>query len=178
MQSENNISKTKGDNGIFSKDEIIAYSNYCNENMPDATMEEICKDIKEEQKRLSRIKDLKQLKEFNNKYIVEVNPDTGRSSYYEKKSGMSIFGEGLKQSFSSNAGRIFPMWLGNYQMSGQLDIMTDQAIYNKQMNYMYDPNSPWMNYNPYFKGNYYGTAEFTGFTNTTMPVTNGFNFSN
>jgi hypothetical protein len=66
-------------------------------------------------------------------------------------------------------------------LNSQIDMMTNQGLYLKQMNYMNDPNSPWMLNNPYFQGNYYNTT-FTGFdanpttTPTTTTTTGGFGF--
>ncbi|MBC7540783.1 MAG: hypothetical protein H7281_18325 [Bacteriovorax sp.] len=175
IQVGNNITKTKGDNGAFSKPEMAIYNDYCRDNNPDATIIETCKDIRVEHDRLSGLRDTKDWDEFNQKYWVE-NSKTNKVGYdvYEKKSNARIFGEGLSQSIN----KIYPIWFGNFQLNSQIDSMTNQALYMKQMNYMNNPTSPWMLNNPYFQGNYFGTAgAFTGFGATTMPTTNGFNFS-
>ena len=73
------------------------------------------------------------------------------------------------------------MLIQNFQFSNQLDLMTNQAMYMKQYQYMNTPTSPWM-MNSTFQGNYFNTfGTFTGFGSTTPSTSSGvtgFNFSN
>lgn len=160
--------------GTFSKDELKEYSSYC-ENMsqaPTGEIAKICQEINQSYSAALKTKNTKDWEQFNKDYWVEYNPKAKNGEYdvYYKKSNLRIFGEGLSQSVN----RIYPMWFGNFQLSNQIDFMTNQALYQKQLNYMYTPNSPWMNL-PYFQGSYFPTSNF----NNSNPFlsTNGFNFS-
>ena len=53
------------------------------------------------------------------------------------------------------------MWMGDMQLQAQIDMLGSQALYQKQLNYMYDFNSPWMT--SYFQADYY-----SGFNNAQM----------
>jgi hypothetical protein len=175
MQSGNSVTQTKGDLGAFSKPEMNVYNEFCKDNNPDPTITETCRDITDEHNRLSNLRDTKDWDDFNKKYWVE-SSKTAKIGYdvYEKKSNARIFGEGLSQ----NINKIYPIWFGNFQLSTQIDAMTNQALYMSQLNYMNNPTSPWMLNNPYFQGSYFGaTGAFTGLGTTSMPTTNGFNFS-
>ncbi|MDD4973112.1 MAG: hypothetical protein PHY93_02120 [Bacteriovorax sp.] len=175
MQEGNTITKTKGDLGAFSKPEMNVYNEYCKDNNPDPVVTDTCRDINDEHNRLSNLRDTKDWDDFNKKYWVENSKSSIRGyEVYEKKSNARILGEGLSQ----NINKIFPIWFGNFQLTSQIDSMTNQALYMSQLNYMNNPTSPWMLNNPYFQGNYFGaTGAFTGLGATSMPTTNGFNFS-
>ena len=173
LQSGNAVSNTKGELGLFSKDELKVYSSYC-QNMSasqDSDTNEVCQKVRQYNSEIQNQREAKDWEEFNNKYWVEYNPRS-KAGYdvYEKKSNSRIFAEGLSQSVS----KIFPVWLGNMQLSNQIDIMTNQALYQKQLNYMYSASSPWSNF-PYFQGSYFPNSSF----NLSNPFlsNNGFNFS-
>ena len=167
----------KGEVGLFSKAEINQYKNYCNETTYKTscgvTCTNICNQINNESNAMSGKKESKEWADYNKKYIVTYNPHS-KNGYdvRERKSNWKIFGEGAAQSVTS----IIPIWLNDYQMTNQINMMTDQAIYQKQMNYLYTQANPW-GMLPYFQGNNFGTMpQF----NTTNPFLNntGFNFSN
>lgn len=164
MQANNSISRNWGELGVFSKQEINIYSNYCQNTSPEEAFAKTCQEIFKEQNRLAPLKDSKDWEEFNKKYYVEYNPRSKNGySAYEKKSNVKILGEG----FLLNVNNMYSTWVSDFQMGLQIESMTNQAIYTKQINYMNDPTSPWMLMNPYFQGNYLNT----------IPTTNGFNFS-
>ena len=147
------------------------YQNTCG-----ATCKNACSDINNAINELRTTKTNKEWSDFNNKYWVTYNPKA-KNGYdvYEKKSNLRIFGEGLSQSVKN----IFPIWSTNLQLNGQIDLLTNQAMYSKQLNYMYSPTSPWATSN-YFQGNYFGNMGAFNMSNPFLNNTintNGFNFS-
>lgn len=176
------FTKEGGELGPFSKAELEDYKNECqNNNISNIeTVQVVCRDIFSESNKIANMKEAKEWDDYNNKYWVKYSKEDAKGYVaYEKKSELRIFGEGIRQS----VGQILPMWLGNMQLSNQIDMMTNQALYMKQMNYMYNPTSPWMINNPYFQGNYFSTnGAFTGFGESTIPNSTpsagGFNFGN
>ena len=177
------FTKESAELGPFSKAELEDYKNECqNNNISNIeSVQVVCRDIFSESNKIANMKEAKEWDDFNNKYWVKYSDKNAKGyEVFEKKSELRIFGEGIRQS----VGQILPMWLGNMQLSNQIDMMTNQALYMKQMNYMYNPTSPWMINNPYFQGSYFNTnAAFTGFGESTIPNTTpsadgGFNFGN
>ena len=176
------LNKEGGELGPFSKAELEDYKNECqNNNISNIdTVQVVCRDIFSESNKIANMMEAKEWDDYNNKYWVKYSKEDALGYVaYEKKSELRIFGEGIRQS----VGQILPMWLGNMQLSNQIDMMTNQALYMKQMNYMYNPTSPWMINNPYFQGSYFNTnGAFTGFGESTIPNSTpsagGFNFGN
>ena len=176
-----NISASQAELGAFTKAELDSFKNICgNNSLKSETIEEICLEINKESNRIANQKESAEWAAFNKKYWVKRNESNSKGyDVYEKKIPGRIIGDGLVQI----TGQIAPMIIGNMNMNYQIDMMTNQAIYMKQMNYMNDPNSSWMMNNSYFQGNYYNqNTPFTGFDattiNTTTPAGTGFNFSN
>lgn len=168
LKNKTPLSTQTGELGPFSKPELEVYKNYCQNSTVarNETAASICRDVYRESNLIANQKDSQEWDDFNKKYWVEYSK-TSKKGYevYEKKSNARILGEGLSQSIN----KIYPAWLMNYQLNSQIDMMTNQALYQKQMMYMYNPTSPWMNM-PYFQGSYYPS----GNANT---MTSGFNFS-
>lgn len=167
LKSGTPISTQRGELGPFSKSELEVYKNYCqNTSLPQsAVTSSICRDIYSESNQIAHLKETQEWDEFNKKYWVEYSKTSKRGyDVYEKKGNARIFGEGLSQSINT----IYPVWLGNFQLTNQITMMTNQALYQKQMNYVYSANSPWMTI-PYFQGSY-----FPG-TKSNLP-TQGFSF--
>lgn len=167
LRSPPSISTQRGELGPFSKSELEVYKNYCqNTSLPQSPVTgSICRDIYSESNQIAHLKETQEWDEFNKKYWVEYSKTSKRGyDVYEKKGNARIFGEGLSQSINT----IYPVWLGNFQLTNQITMMTNQALYQKQMNYVYSPNSPWMTI-PYFQGSYFPTA-------TTNLPTKGFSF--
>ena len=183
LQTESLPSKTREQDGIpgyFAKSELYTYQKSCMEttyqNTCGATCKNACSDINNAINELRTTKTNKEWSDFNNKYWVTYNPKA-KNGYdvYEKKSNLRIFGEGLSQSVKN----IFPIWSTNLQLNGQIDLLTNQAMYSKQLNYMYSPTSPWATSN-YFQGNYFGNMGAFNMSNPFLNNTintNGFNFS-
>jgi hypothetical protein len=164
---------------VETKDELKIYSNFCNNSSAKENYSDICKDIFQESNAIADKKEEKEWEDFNKKYWVEYNPRAKNGySVYEKKSNFLILGEGLAQS----ANQFIPMWMNNMQLSNQIDVMTNQALYQKQLSYMSAPNSPWMNL-PYMQGNYFPNPMLNPMFNPSFNMSNpflnnpGFNFS-
>ena len=177
----NKISASKGELGAFTKSELDIFKNDCeNKSIDSETMQKICSDINDESRRIADQKESKEWDEFHKKYWVKRNENSTKGyDVYEKKTAGRIIGDGITKI----TGRIAPMIIGNMNLNYQIDMMTNQAIYMKQLNYMNDPNSSWMMNNSYFQGNYFNqSTPFTGFDattiNTATPAGAGFNFSN
>lgn len=166
------LSKTKGELGAFSKDELKVYENYCSGTTAGNNYQDICRDIYRESNAIKNVKESKEWAEFSNKYWIVPNDKSAKGyDVYEKKSNGRIFGEGLSQS----VGSIYPMWLTNFTLTYQIENMTNQALFLKQLNYMYSPTSPWMA-NSYFQGSYYTFPASSNFA-TPFSTSAGFNFS-
>ena len=185
MQEGNSVSKTRGELGAFSKSEMGIYGEYCKGKITDSALVDICKDVVKENNRLANTRDTKDWDDFNKKYWVQYSSTSSKGyDVYEKKSNARIIGEGVSQSINT----LYPVWFGNYQLNNQISMMTNQALYMKQLNYMNNPTSPWSLSNPFFQVNYFNTTGgFTGFANAAAPTTtattttpstlNGFNFA-
>ena len=152
LKTQNPLSAEKGELGEFSKKEIGIYQNYCNNTAlrEKSFITDICRDINSEAKKLSLQKENSEWDKFNKDYYVQYDPVATKGyKVYEKKSNLRILASGLYQSLNN----VVPIWMGNMQMNYQIDYMTNQALYQKQMMYMNSLDSPWMNL-PYFSGTY------------------------
>jgi len=174
LQEANTPSKTKGELGLFSKDELKNYMSYCqNTSEKDLEIKEICQKVSQLNSEIASKRELKEWEAFNNKYYVDYNANSEKGYVvYEKKSNVRIIGEGL----APLVGQIVPLWLGNLQMENQINFLTNQAINQKQMNYMYTPFSPWMN-SPYFQANYFPMQAVNFNSPYTANTSAGFNFA-
>lgn len=169
----NQVSSARGEHGPFSREELELYLNFCKES---STQEftDICKDVAREYNSIAGKKEVKDWEELHNKYWILPNEKNKKGfDVYEKKSNLKIFGEGVSQSVS----RIYPTWFNNMNLKYQINTLESQALYMKQMNYMYNVNSPWNMGFPYFQGNYY---TYPTSTTAGSPFTSsaGFNFTN
>ncbi len=157
----------------FSKAELDSFKNYCS-NLTDkekGNLSEVCGMVETDKVARSKKKDVKEWEDFNNRYWV--NYDASSPEGYrkiEKKSTMRLVGEGMLPVIPS----LIPIWFGNYQMKNNIDMLTNQALYQKQMLHSIDVynNSPWM-----YSYNYFGFTPFS-LTGTTGGATTstGFNF--
>ena len=169
----NTPSKNQGELGLFSKAELKNYMNYCqNTSEDDSEIRETCQKVSQLNSEIASQKELKEWEAFNNKYYVDYNQHS-KTGYdvHEKKSNFRIIGEGIAPMI----GQIVPMWLGNFVMENQINMLTAQAINQKQMNYMYSPSSPWMN-TPYFQFNYLQMQNVNFNSPFTATTSAGFNF--
>lgn len=161
LKNESNASTKAGELGTFSKDELKNYTAFCQQMQNDgydkdqkSLIDNTCKKVSEYQSAIANKRELSEWKEFNEKYYVKYDESAdGHYVAIEKKSNGRILGEGVSQSI----GQIYPMLFTNMAMTGQINYMTNQALFQKQMNYVYDPTSPWMMNQMYFQGNYLPT---------------------
>lgn len=165
LHDSSNITPNKSST-LFDKSELKALASYCKSDSENSIYVDICADINKELALIPIEKDPKEWEEFNKKYYVEYSP-TSKSGYvyHEKKSNAAIFGQGLLQ----NVNTIFPIWMMNYQISNQIDFMTNQGMFIKQLNYMNDPTSPWMQNN-------YNFMQPTYYPGSAIPTNSGFSF--
>jgi hypothetical protein len=133
--------------------------------------------VKEEVKteNIKRNRKLDKLNEEN--YVTYDRNSPSGYSVTKKKSTGRIIAEGMAPGIPM----LLPAFLGNWQMKMNIDMMTNQALYQKQMLHNYDVynNSPWMYGYNYFGLSPYSTTGTTTSTSTTLPTTNigaGFNF--
>lgn len=168
----NQLSTARGEHGPFSRDELEMYVNYCKETSAQ-DFGDICKDVAREYNSIAGKKEVKDWDELHNKYWILPN-EKNKNGYdvYHKKSNLKIFGEGLSQSVS----RIYPTWFNNMNLKYQINTLESQALYMKQMNYMYNASSPWNMGFPYFQGNYY-TYPTSTTAGSPFSTSAGFNFN-
>ncbi|MFA6235749.1 MAG: hypothetical protein WC635_00370 [Bacteriovorax sp.] len=167
LKGQSKISKQGGELGPFSKAELEVYKNYCRNSsvIKAAVAASVCKDIYNESNKIAGVKETKEWEDFNKKYWVEYSPKNKKGyEVYEKKSTLRIIGEGL----SPNVGKLYNMFMFNYSLESQIQAMTMQGQYQKQMMYMNTPGTPWMPYSN-FQQFYYPT--------TTGTIGGGFNFA-
>jgi hypothetical protein len=182
LATKNTATSQRGELGIFSKQELSIYQNYCDNTKLKSTdvVASICRDITIERNQIMGQKESSEWDKFNEDYIVQYSPINPKGyDVYQKRSNFSIIG----RSFLESANRIVPMWTMNEQYKYQIDYMTNQALYQKQMMYMNSPDSPWLSM-PYFGGYYYNTFGTGNMTNTGFnfgagaTINAGFNFTN
>lgn len=161
MKASSELSLTRGEVGPFSKDELRSYSTYCqteSATKKDSPYKDICIDVQKASQAIAKVKESKEWAEFNRTHWVEQDPDSEKGyKIYKKRSNGSLFAE----AFGKSMNNILPMWMGDMQLQAQIDMLGSQALYQKQLNYMYDFNSPWMT--SYFQADYY-----SGFNNAQM----------
>ncbi|MBP9680985.1 MAG: hypothetical protein KBD76_06245 [Bacteriovorax sp.] len=161
MKASSELSFTRGEVGPFSKDELRSYSTYCqteSATKKDSPYKDICIDVQKASQAIAKVKESKEWAEFNRTHWVEQDPDSEKGyKIYKKRSNGSLFAE----AFGKSMNNILPMWMGDMQLQAQIDMLGSQALYQKQLNYMYDFNSPWMT--SYFQADYY-----SGFNNAQM----------
>jgi hypothetical protein len=171
IASANGVSKISGENGTFSKQELESYLNYCRETSS-RDFRDICRDAQKEFDSIKNKREAKDWKELSDKYwIVPSEKNPHGYEIYDKKSNVLIFGEALGQSI----GRSYPIWLNNMNLKYQINTFENQALYTKQMNYLYTQSSPWNLGFPYFQGTYYN---FPTSTYASPFTSGGFNFTN
>lgn len=154
---------SRGEFGVFSKKELAEFITCCNNNSTSScntentkqanpnTCERICSEATSEYNKIKSFKDADEWDEYQRKYWVDKtpNPENGKDyTAVEKKSNWRILGEGLVQSRALNQG--IGIWIADMQLQSQIDMMTQQALFQKQLMYMNNPNSPWMINYPYF----------------------------
>ena len=152
LQTLNPLSSQKGELGEFSKKELNVYQNYCNNTAlrTKKVIINVCRDINSETSKISTLKESSEWDNFNKDYYVQYDPVATKGyKVYEKKSNLKILASGIYQGINN----VVPIWMSNFQLNNQINYMTNQALYQKQMMYVNSLDSPWMNL-PYFSGTY------------------------
>lgn len=166
-----NTPKNEEDEFIFSKEEMANFSDSCILPKIKKDFKEICHNIDIEITKRKRFKDSAYWEKLNDKYWVQYDDSSPRGyELINKRSNLEIVGRGLLPIIPT----LIPMWLDSFVAGQQIDYLTNQAIYNKQMIHtmnIYD-SSPWM-YPGYFTSPYYYNTN--GFGNSTVGGT-GYNF--
>ncbi len=105
-------------------------------------------------------------------YYYDYDSKSGNVVKTQKKSAMRVFGEGILPVAPS----LIPMWFNNFQTKQNINMLTAQGIYQKQMLYNYEiyNQNPWMyNYGYFGYGNPFSTF---GSSTTTTGTSTGFSF--
>lgn len=182
--------KVPMDNGScsMSSAELDKFTESCkNSNLNAKSAKKICDSITGELKvkeevRVENVRRDRKLEKLNEENYVTY--DARSPSGYKvtkKKSTGRIIAEGMAPAIPM----LLPAFLGNWQTKMNIDMMTNQALYQKQMLHTYDVynQNPWMySYNyfglsPYM--NTIGTSATTSKGTSTLPSTGigaGFNF--
>lgn len=161
------ISAKNDSTGTFSKNEMAEFHSVCKADNYYQNFKEICSEIGEAKVERDKVKDNKEWDEFNEKYWVSYDANSPKGySVAKKKSNLRVFGEG----FLPVVPTMIPMFFGNYAMGQNINTLTNQGLYQKQMLHTYDVynSSPWM-----YNYNYFGSSAFTSTTSSTT----GFNFT-
>lgn len=162
--------KRASSNSAFSPNETRAFAQTCESASEElrSSFGDVCSLIASENKvAITREKKEQAYNDPNYYYDSDLKSNTIIKT--KKKSALRVFGEGVLPV----APTFIPMWFNNYQTKQNISMLTDQAIYQKQMLHTFDVynSNPWMyNYNYFGYGNY-----GLGSTTTTTSST-GFNF--
>lgn len=112
-------------------------------------------------------------KKVTDEYYVKRDPSSKKGyTLTPKKKTWELVAEGVAPVIPS----IVPVWFSNYQIKQNINMLTQQALAEKQYYHTIDiyNKSPWMYGYPYFQGNFFPTG--TGTTGTTSNP--GYNFGN
>lgn len=120
----------------------------------------------------------KKWEDMNRDYWLKADPSGKGYIRTKKKTTWELVGEGIKPVLPG----LVPMWMANYQMKSQINMMTQQALAEKQYYHNIDiyNQNPWMFSYPYFQGNYFQLFG-SPFSPTALPPTTttntGYNFA-
>ena len=171
MKFAMNISGQADATGTFSKAEVQVFNDVCAADNFAKTHERVCDEIAGERQAREKVKDTKVWDDESNKYYLTYDDSNPKGySKVAKKSNLRVFGDGVLPV----APQMIPMIFGNYVMKQNINMLTNQALYQKQMLHNFDVynNNPWMYNYPFF-----GMGQ-PGLTfGSTSPVNNtGFGF--
>lgn len=148
----------------------------CEREIPGDGMKRACAIANSEkvvaQKNENRDREWKKITDEN---YVRRDPSTKRGyTLTPKKKTWELVAEGMAPVIPS----IVPVWFSNFQIKQNINMLTQQALAEKQYYHNIDiyNKSPWMYGYPYFQGNFFPT----GATGTTGQTTSnpGYNFGN
>lgn len=178
------VQAKSGQETIFNKNEMNSFTSACKGNS-NSNISDACELVARENTCHVAVTERIQQTIQKEKPIVEDDKNwvryDGNGGYTKiaKKSTLRVVGEGMLPAIP----QMIPMFFANYQTRQNIDMLTNQALFQKQMLHSYDiyNSSPWMyNYN-YFGGTAYGYGSpfsTTGTASTTTGVTStaGFGF--
>lgn len=168
------------ENCAFGPEQMKTFTDTCNNNSNiSSKFSDICKNITNEykvkvinQEYASKQND--KWEKYHDDNYVEYNRNSPNGySAVKKKSNWRVLGEGVLPILPN----AIPIWFGNYQMKNNIEMLTDQAMMQKQYLHNVDiyNSSPWMyNYNYFSYGNPFATNTSLGLGSTTSGA--GFNF--
>ena len=178
-----NITGVSDSTGTFSKQEMSDFKDVCANNKDIAsTYSDICREISGEKVARDAVEDkgektAKWVKYNDENWVTYDDKSPNGYSSVKKKSALSVFGAGVLPVLP----QMLPMVIGNYMMQQNIDTLTNQALYQKQMLHNFDVynSNPWM-----YNYNYFGTTSVPGYgnpfststTNTGVNNTTGFGF--
>lgn len=163
----------------FGPEQMKTFTDTCNNNSSvSKSFADICKSVNSEYK--VKVQNQQIASQQNDKWekyhednYVEYNRNSPNGySAVKKKSNWRVLGEGVLPILPN----ALPIWFGNYQMKNNIEMLTDQAMMQKQYMHNVDiyNSSPWMfNYNYFSYGNPFSTDASLGLGTTTS---GGFNF--
>lgn len=163
------ITAQKDSTGTFTKEEMSSFSGICQGDDFTSSFSDVCQEIGSEKVVRDKVMDSKEWETFNDKYWVSYDEKSPKGySVAKKKSNLRVFGEGVLPVVP----QMLPMVFGNYMMKQNINMLTNQALYQKQMLHNFDVynSNPWM-----YNYNYFGGTGVTT-TNTGINNTTGFGF--
>ena len=170
-------SSAHSETASFTKEEINQYVNDCNNSKDNndkvSAIVSICNLVYAENQNMKNVMTEIDSDKYNREYIVEYNPNS-KTGYTAKakKSWIRAGGEAVAASIP----QFYNTMLMNISLNYQIQELENQAMFQKQLSYMNDPNSPWMTTMPYFQSQFYnygGGFDFQKYSNNK-----GFNFQN
>lgn len=156
----------------FSPAQLATFSASCTNAETSKNFKDVCNSINgeirvKEEVKIAKVKENKKWEDLNRDNYVsyDARSPTGYSTV-KKKSSLQIFGEGVLPILPM----ALPMWLGNLQERQNIDMLTNQAIFQKQYLYNMDiyNKSPWMYDFNYFMYNPLSPTTNTGSTTPTL----------
>lgn len=155
------LNDQQGESSTFSKAEIQSYKEICDRNNKVESFKTSCKLVYQEFNKTQKVKEAKDWVKIRKNNYVENDP-TAPEGYriIPKATNTEIILGALAPAVADFA----PFWIWNLQQQAQVDIMTQQAMIQRQYGYT-DPNG-------YFQGNYMPI-----YTTTPSLSNIGFNFA-
>lgn len=163
-------------------DKLMPFTNTCkSNNFIKDNFTDICTSITSEYVAKTQNEEIinnknKKWEKFNNEHYVEYNSKSPNGySAVKKKSNWRVIGDGVLPIIPN----ALPMWLGNFQMKSNINLLTSQGIMQKQ--YLHNVGvynqSPWLyNYNYFGYGNPFSAGSTTLPGTTGLGGSSGFNF--
>lgn len=165
------------------RDLLSAVSNNCKKISDNDIFKKVCQIASGEQNK-KEDEDAKEKRwaDLNRDYWIKKD-SSAKDGFIktEKKKTWELIGEGLKPSLQSAV----PIWFNNYQIKANINMLTEQALFEKQYNHTIDiyNQNPWMYGYPFtFQSNFFpvynpATTNVFGTTGTSTGASTGYNFA-